>query len=56
MRSFVVELKRTSYISYVVEATDAGEAEDKAWALLEVEDADTSDATWDVEQVWEEEL
>lgn len=56
MNSFIVELKRTSYVSYTVEANDAGEAEDKAWALLEADDADTSDATWDVEQIWEEEL
>ena len=35
MKLYEVELKRVSYVTYVVEALDEGDAEDEAWKLLE---------------------
>ena len=49
MKLYEVELVRTAYITYVVEALDETHAEDEAWKLLERDGkADTGDADWDV--------
>lgn len=54
MKKFEVELKRTSYIVYTVEANTKEEAEDKAWELLRTDaDYDDSLASWDVEFIEE---
>jgi len=50
MRTFEVELRRTSYIVLTIEAENAEEAETKAW--VEVEDRpDSDDASWEVESI-----
>jgi len=54
MKVYEVELKRVSFVTYVVEALDETHAEDEAWKLLERDGrADNSDATWDVNDTWE---
>jgi hypothetical protein len=35
MKLYEVELLRTSFVTYVVEALDENHAEDEAWKLLE---------------------
>ena len=53
MKTFEVELRRTSYITMTVEAESRDEAEAKAWRELEHGRADINDATWDVESIEE---
>ena len=49
MKLYEVELKRVSFVTYVVEALDENHAEDEAWKLLERDGkADTGEADWDV--------
>lgn len=49
MKLYEVELVRTAYITYVVEALDENQAVDEAWKLLERDGrADNGDAHWDV--------
>ena len=57
MKTYEVELKRTSYVTYIVEALDETHAEDEAWKLLERDgEADTGDADWEVESVGRAEI
>jgi hypothetical protein len=35
MKTYEVELKRVSYVTYIVQALDETDAEDEAWKLLE---------------------
>lgn len=52
-RLYEVELKRTSYVTYVVEALDESAAEEVALDLLSKDgSADNSEAEWDVNNVW----
>jgi hypothetical protein len=52
MKLYEVELSRISYVTYVVEALDEGQAEDEAWKLLERDGgADNRDADWSLESV-----
>ena len=53
MRTFEVELRRTSYITLTVEAENEDDAETKAWAEVEHDRADINDANWDVESIEE---
>jgi hypothetical protein len=53
MRTFEVELRRTSYIIVTVEAENEDDAEAKAWAEVEDGRADISDAVWDVQSIEE---
>jgi hypothetical protein len=53
VKTFEVELRRTSYITMTVEAESRDEAEAKAWRELEHGRADINDATWDVESIEE---
>ena len=53
MKTFEVELRRTSYITMTVEAESRDEAEAKAWQEIENGRTDTYDATWDVESIEE---
>jgi hypothetical protein len=53
MKMYEVELLRTSYVTYVVEALDENHAEDEAWKLLEKDGrADNGDAGWELSNVW----
>ena len=48
MKLYEVELVRTAYVTYIVEALDESHAEDEAWKLLERDGrADNGDANWD---------
>jgi hypothetical protein len=54
MKLYEVELKRVSFVTYVVEALDENHAEDEAWKLLERDgEADNRDADWEVNNTWE---
>lgn len=53
MRTYEVELRRTSYITVTVEARDQNEAEEKAWQEIENGRTDIYDAQWDVESIEE---
>jgi len=53
MKTFEVELRRTSYIVLTVEAEDADQAEDMAWQVIEHGDYKHEDAAWDIESVEE---
>ena len=53
MKTYEVELKRISYVTYTVQALDENHAEDEAWKLLERDGRDTNYATWEVEYVAE---
>jgi hypothetical protein len=54
MKTYEVELRRTSYIVLTIEAETQEEAEEKAW--VEVEDRpDSDDASWEVESIEEKE-
>ena len=49
MKIYEVELRRTSYVTYTVQALDENQAEDEAWRLLEGDyGADNGDADWEV--------
>lgn len=54
MKTFEVELVRTSYLVLTVEAEDADQAEEKAWDAMSkrVNFAD-DDAAWNVESIEE---
>ena len=53
MKTFEVELRRTSYIVLRVDATDKEAAEQSAWAALESGYFGGDDASWDVESIEE---
>lgn len=52
MKTFEVELRRTSYITVTVEAEDEDKAEELAWKEVEGRD-DKSYANWEVESIEE---
>jgi hypothetical protein len=54
MKTYEVELKRTSYIVVAVEANSFAEAEDLAWREVEHMDA-KSDGAWEIESIEEKE-
>jgi hypothetical protein len=55
MKTFEVELRRTSYVVITVEATSEEDAETKAWKELDnnYEHGDSEAASWDVESIEE---
>jgi hypothetical protein len=53
MKTFEVELRRTSYIVLTVEAEDADQAEEKAWEEIERGDYRHEDAAWGIEFIEE---
>ena len=53
MRTYEVELRRTSYITLTVEAENEDDAEEKAWREIENGRTDIYDAQWDVESIEE---
>jgi len=54
VKTYEVELKRTSYIVVTVEANSFAEAEDLAWREVEHMDA-KSDGAWEIESIEEKE-
>lgn len=53
MKTYEVELRRISYITVTVEAEDADDAEDKAWARVEADNVNINDAVWDLSSIEE---
>ncbi len=53
MRTYEVELRRTSYITLTVVADNEDEAEEKAWYEIELTRADIYDAAWEIESIEE---
>jgi hypothetical protein len=53
MKTYEVELRRTSYIVLTVEAESEDDAEGKAWKELEHGDYNHEDAQWDIESIEE---
>jgi aspartate/glutamate racemase len=51
MKTYEVELKRTSYIVITVEAEDEANAEELAWAELAKGGHDDTNADWGVESI-----
>ena len=47
MKLYEVELKRISFVTYVVEALDETHAEDEAWKLLEKDVSESELDMWD---------
>jgi hypothetical protein len=55
MKTYEVELRRTSYIVLTIEAESEDAAEDKAWQEIEHGDYRHEDAHWDIESIEEKE-
>lgn len=53
MKTYEVELRRTSYITMTVEADTEDEAEEVAWKRIEADVVNINDSQWDVESVEE---
>jgi len=53
MKTYNVELKRTSYIMVTVEAENEDEADRLAWEEIERGRADINDALWELELIEE---
>jgi hypothetical protein len=53
MRTYQIELKRTSYINIIVDADDMTEAEALAWKDIENNCVDINDADWELEFIEE---
>ena len=51
MKTYQIELKRTSFVTYTVEALDEDSAENEAWRLLEKDGNDKGYADWEVESI-----
>lgn len=53
MKTYQIELKRTSYVNILVEADSLEQAEALAWKELETSDNDEQDASWELESIEE---
>jgi len=53
MKTYEVELQRTSYVVVTVEAENEDEAEKVAWKRIEADGVNSSDSYWSVESVEE---
>jgi hypothetical protein len=53
MKTYEVELQRTSYITVTVEADNEDEAEKLAWKRIEADGVNINDSHWDVESIEE---
>ena len=54
MKTYNVELKRTSYITVTVEAESHEAAEEIAWLELDKHEHQDNDANWDLESIEEQ--
>ena len=50
MKTYQIELKRTSYVNLTIEAENEDEAEDLAWRQME-QDYYRDDGAWDIESI-----
>jgi len=55
MKTYQIELKRTSYVNLTIEADTEDEAERLAWLQME-RDYYRDDGNWDIETIEEEEI
>ena len=55
MKTYQIELKRTSYINLTIEAENEDEAEALAWTQVD-QDYYRDDGAWDIESIEEEEI
>jgi len=53
MKTYQIELKRTSYITVTVEAENKDDAVALAWQELERDNVNIEDASWDIESIEE---
>ena len=53
MKTYEVEVRRTSYIIVTVEADDEEQAEAKAWQRIEADNVNINDAYWELESIEE---
>lgn len=53
MKTYEVELQRTSYITVTVVAENEDDAEKLAWKHIEANEVDINDSNWSVESVEE---
>jgi hypothetical protein len=53
MKTYEVELCRTSYITVTVEANDEDDAEAQAWERVEADNVNINDAVWDLNSIEE---
>jgi hypothetical protein len=53
MKTYEVELQRTSYITVTVEAENEDDAEKLAWQKIEQDCVNVNDSHWDVESIEE---
>lgn len=54
MKTFAVELKRTSYVTVYVDAETKEQAEDAAWLELQTNNYDDIDASWECSDIYEQ--
>jgi hypothetical protein len=52
MKTYEIELRRTSFITVTVEAENQEQAEDKAWQEINYDPVNDS-ASWDIEDIKE---
>lgn len=55
MKTYQIELRRTSYVNLTIEADTEDEAERLAWLQME-RDYYRDDGNWDIESIEEEEI
>lgn len=53
MKTYTVELKRTSYINLTIEADSPEAAQDAAWLELQTGDYDDRNANWEITEITE---
>lgn len=55
MKTYQIELKRTSYVNLTIEAENEDEAEDLAWRQME-QNYYRDDGWWDIESIEEDNI
>lgn len=55
MKTYSVELKKISYVTFQVEAENREAAEDAAWLELQTGDFDEDSADWSVSDIYQQE-
>jgi hypothetical protein len=53
MKTYQIELKRTSYVTLTIEADSAEAAEAQAWREVEYNATDMWDAAWELNEIEE---
>ena len=53
MKTYEIELKRTSYVTLIVGGNTEEEAEAEAWRIIEGNTPNSRDADWDIKSIEE---